>query len=92
MEEKYNRARNFTAGIRRSFSLHKYNNIPDINDNSPDPAGAGDAYTPVLLCGELNSVFLVGEINDAIKKVKTNKSCGTDQIKNEFENSCPHKC
>ncbi len=55
------------------------------SDNLPDPTGPGTGHAHRE---ELNSVFLVDEINDAIKNVKIKKACVIDQIRNEFRKPC----
>ncbi len=73
---------------RQEFADHfrSISNVPDTSDNLLDPDGTDNVHAHH---GELNSAFLVGEISDAIKRVKTNKACGTDRIRNKFLKSCP---
>ena len=76
------------------------NNIPLQNfgehfrelDNKQADANDSTDFDPILIDrsvnDELNASFNTKEIADVIKKLKNNKACGIDLIRNEFIKNC----
>ena len=90
-EGKQEYSKNFFASIPRSFKK-KLSQIPDQDASLDCPRLDNQIIKHVAAEQEsncLNELFCEGEINDNIKKLKTNEASGLDDIRNEFLKHAP---
>ena len=83
---KVNQTRNTLSNISIECMYEHFKKLNDIPEN-------GTLFDPSLVTHsinkEINKHFTVQEINALIKNLKNNKSCGIDNIINEFIKHCP---